>query len=121
MTIHNCIRSNYDSCVYSIKGVGNSITCLSLYIDDMLIAIKDNAKVKNVKTQLYKEFEIKDLGTVRKILSMEILRDMKAGILYLSKKKYIENVFHRFSILNAKAINTHLTVHFKLSSDLCPQ
>ena len=101
MTTHDFKRSNYDSCVYIKKNDNGSFVYLLLYVDDMLIATKDNKKIRKVKVQLSKEFEMKDLGAAMKILGMEILRDGKAGKLYLSQKAYIEKVLHRFNMHNA--------------------
>ena len=64
---------------------------------------------------------MKDLGATKKILGMKILRDKKAGKLYLSQKWYIEKVFHRFNMQNAKPVSTPLTTRFELSSALSPQ
>ena len=121
MTTHDFKRSNYDSCVYIKKNDNGSFVYLLLYVDDMLIATKDNKKIRKVKVQLSKEFEMKDLGAAMKILGMEILRDGKAGKLYLSQKAYIEKVLHRFNMHNAKPISTPLAAHFRLSSALSPQ
>ena len=63
---------------------------------------------------------MKDFGVTKKILGMEILRYGKAGKLYLSQKGYIEKVFHRFNMQNAKPINTPLAANSKLSSVLSP-
>ena len=52
----------------------------------MLIASKSKSEIPVVKAQLQKEFEIKELGNARKILGMEIERDKKNGILFLSQK-----------------------------------
>jgi hypothetical protein len=35
---------------------------------------------------------MKDLGTTKKILAMEITKDRKAGLLFLSQHAYIEKV-----------------------------
>lgn len=118
---HNFIINSYDSCKYFRIGEGGSITYLLLYVHDMLIVAKDKVEVRKVKAQFCEKFEMKDLGAVRKILSIEILRDRKTGKLYLSKNGYIEKVLHMFNMLNAKAVSTTLTVHFKLSYGLCPQ
>ena len=69
-----------------------------LYVDDMLIVAQDKENIRKVKVQLNKEFEMKNLGTTKKILGMEILRDRKASKLYLSQKGYIEKVLHRFNM-----------------------
>ena len=61
MTTHDFKRSNYDSCVYFKKSDDGSFIYLLLYVDDMLIATKDKKKIRKVKVQLSKEFEMKDL------------------------------------------------------------
>ena len=86
-------RSNYDSCVY-LKTVNGSVIYLLLYVDDILIAAKDKSEITKLKAQLSKEFEMKDLGAVKKILGMKIIRDRKSGKLYLSQKGYIDKVLH---------------------------
>ncbi|KAG8473176.1 hypothetical protein CXB51_035117 [Gossypium anomalum] len=63
---------------------------------------KDKGEIKKVKAQLSEEFEMKDLGPVKKILGMEILRYRKASKLYLSQKGYIEKVLCRFNMQRAK-------------------
>ena len=52
---------------------------------------------------------------------MEIPRDGVVGRLSLSQKEYIEKVFHRFNIQNAKLVTTLPAAHFRLSSTLCSQ
>ena len=121
MTTHNFKRSSYDSCVYFKKSTDGSFVYLLLYVDDMLIAAKDKEEIRKVKNQLSKEFEMKDLGAAKKILGMEILRNRKAGKLYLSQKGYIEKVLYRFNMQNAKPVSTPLAAHFRLSSALSPQ
>jgi hypothetical protein len=72
-----------DSCVY-IKFVDGSPIYLLLYVDGMLIAAKSKIDITNLKAQLSREFEMKDLGAGKKILGMEITRDSKSGLLFLS-------------------------------------
>jgi hypothetical protein len=52
---------------------------------------------------------------------MEIIRDRKSGLLYLSQKNYIENVLHHFNMHNAKPMSTPLAPHFKLSAKMCAE
>ena len=68
MTSHNFRRSSYDSCVYFKKSDNGSFVYLLLYVDDMLIATKDKGEIRKVKAKLSKEFEMKDLGSAKKIL-----------------------------------------------------
>ena len=121
MIDHGYLRSNYDSCVYHKELSDKSFIYLLLYVDDMLIAARSISDIGLLKTQLRNEFEMKDLGAAKKILGMEIIRDRKAGKLYLSQGKYIEKVLQRFGMFDSKPVSTPLATHFKLSASLSPQ
>jgi hypothetical protein len=122
MLSHGFKWSDYDSCVYS-KIVNGSTIYLFLYVDDMLIAVKEKSEITKLKTQLSKEFEMKDLVVAKKILDMKIVRDRKSRKLYLSQSQrgYIKKVLHRFNMHNTKPVSTLLAAHFRLSSTLCPE
>lgn len=110
-----------DSYVNYKRLTDGSFIYLLLYVDDMLIACKNILEISLLKAQLSAELEMKDLGTIKKILEMEIHRDRKPSTLILSQKKYIEKVLDRFGMQNAKPITTLLAAHFKLSAILLPQ
>jgi hypothetical protein len=80
----------------------------------MLIAVKSMKKIAALKAQVSSEFDMKDLGAAKKILGIEIVRDRKSRLLYLSQKNYIEKVLRCFNIQNAKPVSTSLAPHFKL-------
>ena len=84
MLLNGFKRSEYDSCVY-IKIVEGSPIYLLLYVDDMLIAAKSRKEITTVKKLLSSEFDMKDLGAAKKILSMKITRDRKSSLLFLSQ------------------------------------
>jgi hypothetical protein len=92
-----------------------------LYVDDMLIAAKSMKEVAALKAQFSHEFDMKDLGAMKKILGMELIWDRKSGLLYLSQKNYIEKVLYRFNMHNAKLVSTPLAPHFKLSAKQCSE
>lgn len=68
---------------------------LLLYVDDMLIAFSDMEEIQRLKAELNKEFEIKDLVTVKRILGMESNRGRKK-LLFLSQKGYLLKILDRF-------------------------
>ena len=113
-------RSEFDNCVHHKELFYGSFIYLLLYVDDMLIVCKNMSEIKELKTQLQGEFEMKNLGVVKKILGMEIHRDRKIGKLYLSQKKYIKKVLKRFGMQRSKQVSTLLAAHFKLSNVLSP-
>ena len=99
---------------------GSSIFLL-LYLDDMLIAANSLSEVNKLKILLSKEFDIKDLGAVKKIIGIEIRREIALRRLWLSHSGYVRKVLERFNMENAKPISTPLANHFRLSTAQCPK
>ena len=97
MLSHGFKRSKFDSCVY-IKHVNGSPIYLLLYVDNMLIAAKSKVEITKLKKLLSSEFDMKDLGAAKKILGMEITRDRKSGLLFLSQQNYVKKVLQRFNM-----------------------
>ena len=51
---------------------------------------------------------------------MEITRDRKSKMLWLSQEKYVKRILERFNMKHAKLFGTPLGGHFKLSKKSCP-
>ena len=71
-------RRKADHCVY-FKLIGDRVSYLVLYMDDMLRVGNEKEIIQNLKTQLSSKFDIKDLGAANYILGMEIKRDWAKG------------------------------------------
>jgi hypothetical protein len=106
--------------VYFKKLLDGSFIYFLLYVDNMLITTKSMKEINILKTQLNKEFEMKDLSAEKKILDMEIRREREKGTLYLSQKKYIEKIISRFGMENSKPMITPMAAHFRLSAEMSP-
>ncbi|ONK76589.1 uncharacterized protein A4U43_C03F29880 [Asparagus officinalis] len=107
-------RSPYDQCVYMHKLHDSEYVYLLLYVDDMLIAFRNYLAIRKLKEGLSSEFKINDLRGAKKILGMEIERDMVKGSLELTQKSYLQKMLKKFSFDgNAKAVSTQLAPHFK--------
>jgi len=113
-------RTTSDHCVFMKKFSDDDFIILLLYVDDMLIVGHDVGKIGKLKRELSKSFAMKDLGSVKQILGMKILRDRKKRKIWLSQETYIEKVLERFNMSKAKAVCSPLVGHFKLSSKQCP-
>ena len=68
----NFTRSEYDHRVYFKKMENGIFIILVLFVDDMLVARKCMVKINRLKTQLDREFDMKDLGVAKQILGIEI-------------------------------------------------
>ena len=75
---------------------------------------------QKIKKELSKTFDMKDLGSAKRILEIHILRDRKVGELRLSEERYIERMLERFNMKNSKPVSTPLIGHFKLRKRFCP-
>ena len=117
---HGYSQSEYGNCVYHRKFSDGSFVYLLLYIDDMLVVAHKISLINESKAQLSNEFEIKDLGDVKKILDMEIHRDRQVQKLIMSQKNYSKRVLQRINMDNSKPMSTPLASHVILSSNLCP-
>jgi Reverse transcriptase (RNA-dependent DNA polymerase) len=115
-------QSKHDCCLY-MKRVNDGtfgFIMLALYVDDMLIAAKNKSDVTKLKAQLSSEFSMKDLGSAKRILGMEIHRDRQNGKLWLTQSMYTKKVLAKFNMGSAKSVSTPLASHFKLSAACCP-
>ncbi|KAH9781794.1 Integrase catalytic domain-containing protein [Citrus sinensis] len=93
---------------------------LLLYVDDMLITLKNRDKSERLKKQLASEFEMKNLGDAQRILGMKICGDKQNGSVWLTQKSYLKKVLERFDMDDkTKLVYTPLAPHFKLSSSSC--
>ena len=116
MLVNGYTRSMYDSCVYLKRFNDGEMIYLLLYVDDILIACRDNNEIKRLKLQLLFMFEMKYLGSAKKILGMEICRDIGVGKLVISQRNYIDKVVQKFNMSDAKVVSPPIAAHFKLSS-----
>ncbi|KAK3009893.1 hypothetical protein RJ639_012982 [Escallonia herrerae] len=98
---------------------GTSHIYLLLYVDDMLIAAKSMSVVDDLKEQLKREFEMKDLGSAKRILGMKIQRDLPARILYLSQKN--QSAIHLTKNQMFYEQTKHIDVRFHFIWDMVSQ
>ena len=50
------------------------VTCLIIYVDDMIITGSDKEEILSLRKNLFTEFEMKDLGGLKYFLGIEVLR-----------------------------------------------
>nr|GEY04544.1 putative RNA-directed DNA polymerase [Tanacetum cinerariifolium] len=85
MKMYGFKQSNSDHTLF-LKNRKNRVTCLIIYVDDMVITGNDEEEIKRLKEGLFAEFEMKDLGNLKYFLGIEVLRSPK-GISSVKKKE----------------------------------
>ncbi|CAA7030657.1 unnamed protein product [Microthlaspi erraticum] len=98
-----------------VKQTEESFLALLVYVDDILLVSNVDEVVVDLKRLLAKEFKIKDLGTMRYFLGLEIAR-AKAGI-SVSQRKYTLELLEEFGFLGCKPAPTPMEINIKLGQD----
>jgi hypothetical protein len=109
-------RTHADCCVYQRNKEGSILT-VAIYVDDLLILGSNLNSVNDLKAELSKRFEMKDLGEAHYCLGIEIARDRRKGSIKISQEKYVENILKRFHMSDCKPIGTPLDAGVKLSKN----
>ncbi|MCO5558640.1 hypothetical protein L7F22_012226 [Adiantum nelumboides] len=115
------MRSEIDHCLYTLQAKDGSLIILILYVDDMLLAGRQMAKISALKSKMAKVFDMKDMGEASHILGMHIQQDRSNKMIYLSPEEYIDKVLQCFNMDREKALMTPLPSYVKLSNQDCPQ
>ena len=89
---HGYAETDSYHCVFVKVFCKDDFIILLQYIDDILIVDKNMDTIKELKVQLSDSFAKKDIGQVKQILGMKIVRDRGEKLIHLSRDKYIEKV-----------------------------
>ncbi|CAL1403526.1 unnamed protein product [Linum trigynum] len=84
-----------------------------VYVDDLLLTGNDSSALSLFQEALSRRFSLKSLGSVNYFLGIEVI-PTATGYL-LSQQKYMEDVLHRFHMMDAKAAPTPLDSSVSLS------
>nr|GEU92943.1 hypothetical protein [Tanacetum cinerariifolium] len=73
----------------------------------------NKSEIEYTKGLLRKEYDIKELGPARKILSMKIVKDRGSRTLKVSQSGYVQKILNNYRVDNGKSISLLLGAHFK--------
>jgi hypothetical protein len=101
-----------DPCIF-IRRHNGKLDIIALYVDDLLIGCSDDDTLAELKSNLHTQFRMKDLGTAKYILGMEITHHPD-GSITLSQGAYICDVLREFAMEEANPSTTPLPPGIKL-------
>ncbi|XP_058008444.1 uncharacterized mitochondrial protein AtMg00810-like [Hevea brasiliensis] len=96
-----------------LKHTNSSFIALLVYVDDVILAGNDMTEIAFVKSFLDQTFRIKDLGTLKFFLGLEIAKNSK-GIV-INQRKYALEILSDAGYLASKPISTPMDDSLKLS------
>lgn len=105
------MQSNSDHTLF-VKKDGDQITCLVIYVDDMVIFGNNAEEINKLKAQLFREFEIKDLGNLKYFLGIEVLRSRKG--IFINQRKYILDLLAETGMIDCKPAETPMVTNHGL-------
>lgn len=104
--------SAYDPCLFT-KGPGSTFVALLVYVDDVIITVPSLDLLIELKTSLNLASTIKELGTTKFLLGMEITRGSDGTS--LNQRKYILEILSSHGLLCCKPIVAPLPLGIALS------
>jgi hypothetical protein len=107
------LRSHSD---YSLYFSNNQGKLLILILYDLFITGNDLERIETLKQHLQEQFEMTDLGQVRKYLGVRFQK-CKEDI-FLNQSEYATHMLQEFGMANSKGSSTPLPEALKLTSDM---
>ncbi|KAF2284216.1 hypothetical protein GH714_019935 [Hevea brasiliensis] len=104
-----------DSLILTVlaQHTNSSSTALLVYVDDVILAGNDMTEIASVKSFLNQTFRIKDLGTLKFFLGLEIARNSKGMV--INQRKYALEILSDARYLASKPVSTPMDSSLKLS------
>ena len=109
-----------DLCV-RFKKENGSYTITDTYTDDIFCASSTDEEGERRKSEIGKEWEIKDVGEMEYFLGMRVEQDLDLGTIQLTQWPYWEHVINCFKLENIVPRNTPLPTGIVLDSDMSPK
>ncbi|CAI7901772.1 unnamed protein product [Closterium sp. NIES-54] len=87
-----------------------------VYVDDLVFATADTARLAHVKSELQKRHTCTDLGELRSYLGLQITRDKAQRTITLTQSHMVQQVLQRFNFTYSSPQATPLSTRHSLSA-----
>jgi len=113
------VQSKSDPCIYT-SAEGGDFFYIGVYVYDIVLAGKDETRIKRVKKELASKFDVKDLGKLNYFLEMSTLQYHEEKKTWMGQPSYTQQLLEKEGMSDCKPVATlvdpgaHLT---KLKED----
>ena len=104
-------QTHSDHCVF-VHPITKII--VAIWVDDIIIAGKTTEDINELKDQLNKAFEMKDLGELKYFLGMQVYRDRMKRQIHINQSGYIKTILERFNLLDCNPVSTPIATGTQL-------
>lgn len=105
--IPNIQQSKYDLCIYYLTK-DNETMILAVFVDDIIVFTNSQSLLLSVKTTLFENFSVRDLGKIKRCFGINVEVDKKNHKIYLDQSDYIESIIKKFGMQECKSVVTPL-------------
>ena len=105
-------RQSHSNHTLFTKRRNGRITCLIIYVDDMIITGDDTEEMEKLRKYLFCEFEMKDLGRLKYFLGIEVLRSNQG--IFISQRKYVLDLLAETRMIDCRPVDTPIVVNHGL-------
>ncbi|CAM8918240.1 unnamed protein product [Rhodiola kirilowii] len=92
---------------------GTDFIILLVYVDDVLLTGTSSVLIEHIKAFIHDKFKIKDLGTLKYFLRLEVARNSTG--LFLHQRKYAMDLLTDHDMVDCKPAKTPLPIKHQLS------
>jgi hypothetical protein len=84
-----------------------------VYVDDLILVCNNKDKLLQVKEELFRKFEMKDLGNLHFFLGIKVEKDRAQCLLCINQIGYLKEICKRFRMEDCKTIGVPLNPKFE--------
>jgi hypothetical protein len=103
-------RLIHDQCLYIKGDIGDkeNFVLLAIYVDDILLFNHPEGKAAAdaVVATLQGKYTVKDMGSAKRYIGIQMTRDLELGKMTLSQEPMINDILERFQMTDCKEIST---------------
>ena len=93
------VQSTSDPCIYINSG--GDVFFIGVYVDDSILASRDQGRIRKLKESLSRKFDIEDMGKLHYFLGMQVVQDQET----VGQPNYIENFLRNFCMQDLKPVH----------------
>ena len=113
-------RLSSDWCIYIWRDSKGHLMILAVHVDDMLLAGNNRELMEEAKVWLAKNFKIKDMGSLKLVIGLEVIRNEEQGTIAISQGHFIDELTVRYRQESAPISPTPLSSGFEFTGEDSP-
>ena len=109
--------SVYEKCIFTRgRSIDKDYVILILIVDDFLAGVKEQAIWDKFINELISKYPVKDMGTVKRFVGMQISHQGDRGSLILSQEPAMDEMLNHFGMTDCNTRDTPMLSNLKIES-----